>query len=116
MAAAYAPDFHQGGEPPLIPMDTDNEHSSPGKRKNGNTKTIIPDNKQDSMMDDPEQEHQANKKNQNKHNDHEPEKKKRYSGNGIRRSKTLVRMDFPNAKNRKDAHSQWIQVFSMIKK
>ena len=40
--------------------------------------------------------------------DNKPEKNKPYAGNAVRRSKTLLQMDFLNAQNRQEAYSQWI--------
>ena len=116
MATAYAPDFNPGGEHPPISMDTDPVSRYTGKRKSEETETPQETN-QDAKMSNPDpvpdkQDHQNTLIHQTAT---EPEKKKRYAGNAVRRSKTLLRMDFPNATNRQEAYGQWTQVLLTIR-
>ena len=73
MAAAYAPDFHRGEDRTPVPMDTGMEAYSPGKRKNDHTKLV---NDQDTLMSDHNKAPITHLQ-QDKHQNTEPEKKKR---------------------------------------
>ena len=84
-----------GGETPPIPMETDAVSQYTGKRKSDELEHQQETN-QDATMANTDSEKENQKILTNKQ-DPEPEKKKRYGGNAVRRSKTLLRIDFPNA-------------------
>ena len=109
MAASYAPNFTPGGELPneATPMDTD-EQTRTGKRNKPDQEnvTIQPEtNKHKQKATTPTNATRP---------EHEPEKKKPYSGHGIRRNKTLLRMDFLNATTPHEAYKQWKTILHHI--
>ena len=109
MAASYAPNFTPGGELPneATPMETD-EQTRTGKRnkpeqENGN-----------NQPESNNQEQQETSKTIATRLEQEPDKKKPYSGHGIRRNKTLLRMDFLNATTPHEAYRQWKTILHHI--
>ena len=107
MAASYAPNFTPGGELPneATPMETD-EQTRTGKRnkpeqENGN-----------NQPESNNQEQQETSKTIATRLEQEPDKKKPYSGNSMRRSKTLLCMDFPNVPTKKAAYKLLAKVLN----